>query len=217
MCSSSKGLLNSNLDSVLLKSGIGGMSGTGDLESNASAAFEKTCEATRDATEPSNTRKPSKTRKPSNTRKPLTVKDVMLERLPSKNDLQKGDMSFRGGNYRSYASVVSAPLLPSGSLENHINRIKLNLSGQSVKDGIYYLKKHLIFGVYCGTLGHLHVNTGHDGSDLKQAVTDLLDDEGIKWDQEKDPGCVLITFDREKKELKFNKGGRNSGCFISID
>ncbi|CAH1419366.1 unnamed protein product [Lactuca virosa] len=133
-----------------------------------------------------------------------------LERFPSKND---GNI----GNYRSYASVVSPTLTPSGSFENHINRITINLSGQSVEDGIYYLKKHLIFGVYCGTLVHLHVNTGYDGSDLKQAVTDLLDDEGIKWKQEEDPRCVLITFDREKKELKFNKGGRNSGYLILID
>ncbi|KAI3708954.1 hypothetical protein L2E82_38574 [Cichorium intybus] len=90
------------------------------------------------------------------------------------------------------------------------NRIKIDLREQCLGEGMKILKHHLIFGVYRRSLWQLQVITGCHGSRrsvLKQSVVDILKRENIKW-REESSGCLLITFDGQKRELGFVECGR---------
>lgn len=85
------------------------------------------------------------------------------------------------------------------------NLMTINLV-EHVQDGVKILKNHLLFGVYCRSLGYLEVITGPGPSVLKQSVVDLLRKENIKW-QEVNINTLLIKFDGQKRELSFGGGG----------
>ncbi|KAI3496393.1 hypothetical protein L1887_38754 [Cichorium endivia] len=87
------------------------------------------------------------------------------------------------------------------------NRMKIDLRGQNLAEGMRILKLHLIFGVYQRSLWQLQVITGYGShgsrpSVLKQSVLDLLKEENIKCEEE-NTGSLLITFDGHKRVLGF--------------
>ncbi|KAK6935729.1 protein of unknown function DUF1771 [Dillenia turbinata] len=78
------------------------------------------------------------------------------------------------------------------------NVITIDLHGQHVKQAIKLVKTHLLFGIYLPSVKLLRVITGCGAhgvgrSKLKQAVTDLVEKEGIEW-REENPGSILIKF-----------------------
>ncbi|KAK6927097.1 protein of unknown function DUF1771 [Dillenia turbinata] len=73
------------------------------------------------------------------------------------------------------------------------NVITIDLHGQHVKEAIKLLKIHLLFAV---KLLRVITGCGSHGarkSKLNQAVTDLVEKEGIEW-HEDSPGSILIKF-----------------------
>ncbi|XP_022148349.1 SMR domain-containing protein At5g58720 isoform X2 [Momordica charantia] len=76
------------------------------------------------------------------------------------------------------------------------NVITIDLHGQHVKQAMRLLKMHLLFGSYVPSIQSLRVITGCGShgvgkSKLKTSVIKLLENEGIKWNEE-NRGTILI-------------------------
>lgn len=83
------------------------------------------------------------------------------------------------------------------------NVITIDLHGQHVKQAMRVLKLHLLFGTYVRSIQTLRVITGCGSrglgkSKVKQAVTRLLENEGIEWSEE-NQGVLLIKIDGYKE------------------
>lgn len=83
------------------------------------------------------------------------------------------------------------------------NVLTIDLHGQHVKQAMRVLKLHLLFGKYVRSIQTLRVITGCGShglgkSKVKQAVTRLLENEGIEW-REENQGVLLIKIDGYKE------------------